>query len=309
MGVPLCNVKVSKNIKDNCFHLPVGYSFANGQIEIMKYAVYSSCTAAGRSELKKMAEDAVSAAAGLIQMTYGFSNVSMDAKIKSARMDQFPVPFLCSRNILSPLCEIKFKNLPVYFLEDNLMHHLCDKSSIAVNSGVSSRGAYDCVILACFIESMGYDVKESFNKLITNRMSSRLLNQLILDSYESSKEDIDSFMMMAYAFSDIRGLGINRDSSMSFKQASFTAPSFWIFGLIEKMLAPVRGVRDNIAQKWAPISNEIWERIDIRRKEMGLPYAPMEVMLRVQSEPFSSESDSETLQSRLEEARLWKIKK
>ncbi len=308
LGVPLTKVKVSNDFNDSCFHLPIGSSFSNGQIELMKYAIYNSCNAAGRRDLVKSAEEAVAAASGVIQMIYGFSGVAKNQDVKSVRLDQFPVPFLCARNIVSPLCEIKFCNMPILFVNDNLTHNKCVDEVAHVNANIFSKGALDCMVLACFIEMSGHDVKDCFVKLITNRMGLRLLNQLLADCYESDQNECDNFMMMAYSFADIRtGFDIKSNDLSHVKHSSFTAPSFWIFGLIEKMLAPVRGVRDNIAQKWAPISNEIWERIDSRRKEMGLPHAPMEVMLRVQSEPFSSENDSETLQSRLEDVRLWKI--
>lgn len=308
MGVPMSNIKINRNGQEGALAVGDKFSFGGLQVELLQSAVLSSCAAAGRKGMETKANEALAASAGILQMVYGMSGISEMDESPSLRIDQFPGAFMIARHILSPICEIPFSNFQIKILSNQIIHDSTSKNIAYINGGMITAGARDCAILACMMEMSGKDKKDCFVKLLTNRNSVRLLRSLLGEIYESQNDQF-AFMALAHAYADITDGGEKSMLLENFnKTSSFTAPSFWIFGLIEKMLAPVRGVRDNIAEKWAPIAHEVWDRIDERRKQMGLPHAPMEVMLRVQAEPFSDESSPKVLQSKLEEFRLWKIK-
>lgn len=308
LGVPVSRVEISKDGQDGSLAMGDNSTLHGVQIEMLNSCVLKSCRSAGRTGLDSKASDALAAAIGIIQLTYGMSSTSEHESSPSLRIDQFPGAFLIAKNILCPVCEFPFFNMPVKIVYNSLVHDAIENDHACINGGMLVHGAIDCALLACLIRHYNGNVKASFTKMLTNRQSSRLLKSIMSEVYESDS-DIDSFMSLAIAYADIAGMKEEISNSYKMKKtSSFSAPSFWIFGLIEKMLAPVRGVRDNIAEKWAPISHEVWDRIDERRKEMGLPHAPMEVMLRVQAAPFSDENSSKTLQSKLEDNRSWKIK-
>lgn len=308
MGVPLNDVKISKDGRDGSLAVGEKVSLGGLQIEMLQSVVMASCRSAGRNSLDMQASESISAGVGILQMVYGMSGLEGFDKSPLLRMDQFPGAFMIAKNILCPICEMPFFNIQVILEANSILHEKVESDVAHINSGILTAGGRDCALLACMISANGKNIQECFVKMLTNRSSFRLLRSSIAEIYDN-EEDIFAFITMAYAYADI-SIHNHQDYLPSFmeKTASFTAPSFWIFGLIEKMLAPVRGVRDNIAAKWAPISHEVWDRIDERRKQLGLPHAPMEVMLRVQAAPFSQESSSKTLQSKLEDARLWKLK-
>jgi len=310
IGVPLNNIKVSYDGIDGSIIVPHESSFGGTQIAILQSAILSSCRSAGRSGIDSQASGALAACAGIVQIAYGMAGIAPFEGSPFMMLDQLPMAFMCAKNFVCPVCELTFINFPIRFVNEPLSHHFVKDNTAFINSGIITDGGRDCVALACLIDLNGKNVRDCFVKLLSNRNSVRLFRVCIDEVYGNDSANAEAFMVMAHAFADMN-YGIMSDAKIGqqAKTASFTPPSFWIFGLIEKMLAPVRGVRDNIAGKWAPISSEIWDRIDERRKKMGLPHAPMEVMLRVQAEPFTDENDAKILQSKLEDARLWKIKK
>jgi hypothetical protein len=308
LGVPVSNITVSKKGCGGDIELD-NESFIHNQALIIKNAIRISANSAGRTVDESVISGIISSLIGIMQMTYGMYGGKQGQEKVAIRLDQLPGSFIIANNIACPICELKLINYDI-MLDHTLFSPFCIKSNtVVINSQISNMGAYDCIALACLCIKNGKNPKDIFSQMLSSRMFKRILTSSLNNIYNDSEVDINAFLLMAHAFADMPRGSIDWNQQEIGKQASFTAPSFWIFGLIEKMLAPVRGVRDNIAEKWAPISHEVWDRIDERRKVMGLPHAPMELMLRVQSEPFSQNGEDKLLQSRLEESRLWKIKK
>ena len=83
------------------------------------------------------------------------------------------------------------------------------------------------------------------------------------------------------------------------------ASSFWLFGLIEKMLAPSRHVDARIKEQWAPVVDSLYASIDKERRRAGLTGAPLEFMLRVQSGGAPHDASTGIVQSMLEDSRSW----
>lgn len=308
LGVPLSNISISNRGMGGDIEIDANDSFINNQALIIKKSLYASSRSAGRNFNDSLISDIVASLIGIMQITYGMSGAENSINDSNVKLDQLAGAFIFANNIFCPSGELKLINYDINFKSDCVMPFLIKNDAVKINSQISNAGAYDCIALACLCTKNGKNPKDIFSSVLSSRICKRLLISSINDVYNESESDVNAFFLMAHAFADMPRENLQSYYSMN-KKASFTAPSFWIFGLIEKMLAPVRGVRDNIAEKWAPISQEVWDRIDDKRKSLGLPHAPMELMLRVQSEPFSQSGEDKLLQSRLEESRLWKIKK
>lgn len=303
LGIPVSNFVLDFSKLEN------EKMFINKQAFTLKEAIYNSARSAGRKINENEMGAVLSSLIGIMEMAYGFYDNAESEENINVNFDQFVGAFTLSRNVITPLCEIELINFPVCIKNNMSIPYYASEKEKFINIQISNRGTMDCIAIALLCNENKIDEKVIFSKIISSRIGRRMLVSSLKEIYGSNENDINGFLIMAHSFADINNL----DAFSKFKNeinkfSSFTAPSFWIFGLIEKMLAPVRGVRDNISEKWAPISAEIWDRIDERRKKMGLPHAPMELMLRVQAEPFSQENDNSVLQSKLEESRLWKIK-
>ena len=308
LGVPLSNMSISKKGHGGDIEIDENNSFINNQAFIINKSLHISSRSAGRKLDESVISNMAASLIGIMQMTYGMSGDKNSIEEVSIKLDQLAGAFIFSNNIFCPSGELKLINYNIDFKSDSMVPFFVKSDAVMINSQISNAGAYDCIAIACLCIKNGKSPKSVFSHILSSRISKRLLMSSINDIYKGSESDVNAFFLMAHAFADMPKENFQSYSLMS-KKASFTAPSLWIFVLIEKMLAPVRGLRANIAEKWAPISQEVWDRIDERRKSLGLPHAPMELMLRVQSEPFSQNGEDKLLQSRLEESRLWKIKK
>jgi hypothetical protein len=132
----------------------------------------------------------------------------------------------------------------------------------------------------------------------------RMLYPFAVSFFNDDMVKADAFIGLLQMYSDtIAGKHWLNSTTSSIKTArmNLNDGNFWIYGLIEKMLAPARGPDFNITKKWAPITNAIWENIESARKESGLSGASLEFMLRVKD--HGSSDDTMVIQKLIEEMR------
>lgn len=80
--------------------------------------------------------------------------------------------------------------------------------------------------------------------------------------------------------------------------------NWWYIGLIEKMLTPARGPDWNPYFSLKPLTEELWEKVEIEKKRRGLSELPMELLLRVQSDEYEQKPNL-IIQGLLEDSRVW----
>lgn len=142
-------------------------------------------------------------------------------------------------------------------------------------------------------------IKDSLNSPDVMRM----LYPFAISYFNDDMVKTDAFIGLLQMYSDTIAGKNWVDSAVSpIKTARMnTDGNFWIYGLIEKMLAPARGPDFSVTKKWAPITNMIWENIETARKKSGLSGASLEFMLRVKD--HGSSDDSIVIQKMIEELR------
>lgn len=135
----------------------------------------------------------------------------------------------------------------------------------------------------------------------------RYLSTFLGDTYGGASPTLFLFLLCSMNGLDVENFGsdIFAISGSSQVKTAQQASSFWLFGLIEKMLAPSRHVDAKIKEQWAPVVDALYASIDKERRRKGLTGAPLEFMLRVQSGGAPHDAASGVVQSMLEDSRTW----
>jgi len=143
--------------------------------------------------------------------------------------------------------------------------------------------------------------------LVKDASFRRYLSSFLGDVYGGASSSLFLFLLCSMNGLDVESFGsdVFAISGGSQTKTAQQASSFWLFGLIEKMLAPARHVDAKIRENWAPVVDALYASIDRERRRKGMTGAPLEFMLRVQSGGSPHGASSEIVQSMLEDSRSW----
>jgi len=252
------------------------------------------------------------------------------------KMDQFPHAFIPLCDLILPEINIPYDNYRVvvspdlkfdvcrpYFESEGLSKEVCksdDFPIIFLNSYVKDPVFYTTFLIDCYLSCYFKDEDKSLRKmkgLLSDLDFIDILNSFYGNIWE--EQDLSKFFFMMgivfelpYSISDV----FNSYHSGQEKTAQWgpvdtssrgsqsVDSSFWQYGLIEKMLGPVRGYDFTIKEVWQPIVNKLLAMIEEKRKKSGLERAPVEFMLRVKDGDVNCEKPR-LLQDMLSEMRVW----
>lgn len=223
-----------------------------------------------------------------------FDNSQFDippAKVSDAN---FPFSFISCKNIIYPYFNISKNNCEITCDPDSYVDFLMENNVGYFGIKNLKIEFRDAFIMMCLDEKYKKDnndadgfIYRSFNNVDVMRM----LFPFAVEYFNKDVEKADYFFSLIHMYSNsIASEKWINERFPKNKTARFvTDGNFWIYGLIEKMLAPSRGPDYTITRKWAPITNELWSTIDSARKKSGLSGANLEFMLSVKDHGVSSD--------------------
>ena len=183
---------------------------------------------------------------------------------------------------------------------------------IFVNLDIENVACRNAFLLKEAIRAHGLDPeKVIFDLLTKSEMKNKLLGAAKIVFVET--DIINNFVALLASM-----IGYNETESMMvmeknskwnskiglYSQAQYNASTWWLLGLIEKMLGPARQPDWTAYQNMKPFTDELWEKVEKVKKERGLDPLPMEALLRVQSEDFKQKPNL-IIQGLLADNRVW----
>lgn len=235
-----------------------------------------------------------------------FNNSQFNIPNANTNGQNFPYYVISTKNIIFPYYNIDHLDLNIYCQSDSCHDFSFNENELSIgikNLKTEFRDAF-ILILSDYVfrnqkkNSSGF-IKEALNSPDIMRM----LYPFTVSYFNDDMIKSDAFIGLLQMYSDTVAGKHWFDSTVSpIKTARMNMDgNFWIYGLIEKMLAPARGPDFSVTKKWAPITNMIWENIESARKQSGLSGASLEFMLRVKD--HGSSDDSIVIQKMIEELR------
>jgi|LauGreDrversion4_2_1035121.scaffolds.fasta_scaffold01463_3 hypothetical protein len=246
-------------------------------------------------------------ASGLCDIYYTYNNSISDSSISG---NHFPLFYILTKNIIYPYMDLgndylALKN--INSIGDGKFDYAISKDSqisLSLN-GVKEEfrdiSLFKCIDVLHSINSV--NGKNILFNFVSNTEMMRMAYPVILAFYNNDSVKVDAFLGGLQMCSDsIYGRKWVQEKTDLQKTAKYEFDgNFWIYGLIEKMLAPARGSDFSIKQKWAPIANAFWQDIDMARKKAGISGASLEFMLRVKDP--ESRGRPEVVQRMIEDLR------
>ena len=218
----------------------------------------------------------------------------------------FPFHFIASKNIIYPYFNISAQDHKIECKTDGVHDFALTDSGISFG-----------------LKNLKYEFRDAFIMMAVDSIEKRQSNNEVGYIYKSVNNPDVMRMLFGFAtpyfnddaskadlFFGILQMYCDSMASRPWFESRFpeikTARSdmdgnFWIYGLIEKMLAPARGPDFTVTKKWAPITNEVWMNIEEARRKAGLTGASLEFMLQVKD--HGSSEDGKSIQSLIEEMR------
>ena len=214
-----------------------------------------------------------------------------------------PIAFVIIRDGVCPILGLPFDDLQIMTAEmsgDVSCHDGCLLISNEINDPI--------VEAALIVDQYIRRVDPRLVAIIVKDAAFRkYLVSFLGDVYGGTSASLFLFLLCSMNGLDTESFGsdVFPLSSGAQIKVSQQASSFWLFGLIEKMLAPSRHVDARIKEQWAPVVDSLYASIDKERRRAGLTGAPLEFMLRVQSGAFPHDASTGIVQSMLEDSRSW----
>ena len=209
-----------------------------------------------------------------------------DVKVTSSN---FPLFFILSKNIINPYFDINCKSaidFPVTCTCSNDFDFAIEGSDVCIGINGIKEEYRDLLIFYCLDNCDSLKCgknKEIISSFVSSTDVMRMVYPVLESYFNNDEHKIDSFLGFLKISSDMpSGRVWVQEKTNLVKTAKYALDgNFWIYGLIEKMLAPARGSDFSIKQKWAPIANQFWLDMEKARKDAGLSGASLECMLRV----------------------------
>lgn len=255
-----------------------------------------------------------------------FSSVPQE-DVLTMRLNQFPFVWLLLKNIVCPVKGLQIQNTRViagrsakvdaacYLTQTDLRDSSLPSEAfpfIFVNLDVGSEAVRSAHLLVEGIRAMtdGQGLGEPEDILRGIFSDFLLKDKLVLFAKTVFTDDKDERAFFASLAILCRSeemesvaMGESRQSSLKEAQSSGNGP-WWFMGLTEKMLEPARSSDWTVTEMWKPVTEELWTKVETERRKRGLDEVPFELLLRIQSKDFKTDS-SKTLQELLSDDRVW----
>ena len=218
------------------------------------------------------------------------------------------------KDVICPAYQVRINNLPIIYFGSSVLDvsefiEIPDKEKfIYLNKDVEYVPIRDAFTLLSAIKGHGMDAIEVIRDIINSALNEKIESVLKL-AYNDDKR-INDFRMLLMTLAGIENKieSIIVDNSKKVeKTAQFTenvSNSWWYFGLVEKMLEPVRGSDWSTYEVLMPWFKEIENKIDDARKVAGRNGLTYESLLRVTSGENRKE-DIKLIEVNLASDRIW----
>lgn len=231
-------------------------------------------------------------------MSYG------DEKFSFNKLNNLPVIWVLIRDIICPAfkrcpnnIDILIQNTP-YIDGAKYFADLKDQPVIVLNSTVKNPNYQLGFLLIESIIAQNLNPNEVIYKLIYEaELKDRFMGFLELTHLDES--EISDFVSLISSL-----VKINPPQESQIKVAQSIGQTWWYIGLIEKMLEPSRGSDWSIYFETKNDHQELWNKIEDRKKKLGLNQLPFEELLRLQSEDFKTDP-TQSIQGLLSDVRVW----
>jgi hypothetical protein len=235
-----------------------------------------------------------------------FDNSEYNIPQNTCNDANFPFYFIASKNIIFPYFNIELKKRTIicdpqsfydYIVEDNKLYFGFK------NLKIEFRDAFVMMGIDDFYRTCSNDGADFLGRSLNNSDVMRMLFGFSLPYFNGDEYKADVFFGILHMYSDSpvsQNWIESRFSNIKTARSDMDG-NFWIYGLIEKMLAPARGPDFTIYKKWAPITQEVWSNIEDARKKAGLTGATLAFMLKVKD--HVEYDDNRTIQALIEDMR------
>lgn len=228
---------------------------------------------------------------------------------------QNPLIWLIMKDVICPAYQVKIKNIPIIYFGSSILDvsdfvEIDGKDPfIFLNKDVERIPIREAFLLLSAIKGHGMDSKEVARDILNSILKEKIVGILSL-SYNDDKM-VNDFMMLLSTLvgieNKIEKIIVGESMGKSTKIAQFTenvSNSWWYFGLVEKMLEPVRGSDWSTYEVLMPWFKEIENKIDAARKDAGRNGLTYESLLRVTSGENRKE-DIKLIEVNLASDRIW----
>lgn len=246
-------------------------------------------------------------ASGLCDIYFTYNNIINDSNISG---NHFPLFYILTKNVIYPYMDLNSEYLLLKDItsigEGKFDYSISKDNKISLGFNGVKEEFRDIALFKC-IDTLHSINSVSGKNILFNFVSNtelmRMAYPIILAFYNNDAYKVDAFLGGLQICSDsIYGRKWVEEKAGLQKTARYEFDgNFWIYGLIEKMLAPARGPDYSIKQKWAPIANSFWQDIDLARKKAGISGASLEFMLRVKDP--EAQGKPEVVQRMIEDLR------
>ena len=190
------------------------------------------------------------------------------------------------------------------------------EGTVFLNVGIEYKPCSDAALLVSSLEC--HDA--SPNDIVLQILTSNIFHQLngLCKLHYNSDADIEDFFDFLIMFSGAKAettkiiekdaTTFASDSKMMYKrtQGSLTRTDtpWWFYGLLERMLQPVRGSDWTTYERLEPYVKDVWDRVEKERQRRGLTGLSYEALLRVVGGDNEGE-EPQTLEALLGSNRVW----
>ena len=251
--------------------------------------------------------NALASSAGLSDIYFTNDLPLEDAEISGRH---FPLFFTLTKNIIFPYMDLNNDYAKLNKINaigsGKFDYSISDNENVYIGLSGVKEEYRDIALFECInkLHSINSSVDRNLLfEIMSNTDMMRMIYPVVLSFYNEDSLKTDAFLGALQMYSDsVSGRKWMQEKNNMEKVARYEFDgNFWIYGLIEKMLAPARGPDYSIKQKWAPIANAFWHDIESARQKAGISGASLEFMLRVK-DPENDRSP-EVIQRMIEEIR------
>jgi len=246
-----------------------------------------------------------------------------DEGFNATRLYQNSFVWLIIKNIICPIYNRRCVNQQVIAGPSPYVDiaRFCDKDAfdcenpkepfIFLNTGVKNEAVRNVFLLLAAIDSLGLSSYEVIIDLFNSDLSDKLIGIIKLANNDIDTENFIMLLLgvLGRSADDFPGLAETKNASQphNIKEAQSSSPAmWWYFGIIEKLLEPVRGSDWTVRKTLQPYAEAFWDKVEkFREKKLhkadGVPF---NALLEMKWEDHKTDA-TQTLQSLLGSERIW----
>ena len=232
-----------------------------------------------------------------------------------------PLVWAAYKDLICPLFNIEVCNVRLvtgeasaidvskYF--EDVQETPSDEPFIFVNESARSPVLKNAFVLLAAAEAHGLRTRDVFEKLLMSPLASQFVGLCKLAFVDDN--DADEFIalimkcldMASDDFPHVRLSSSNKVKKES-QMGSTSSPQWWLLGLPEKMLEPVRGSDWSTYEKLQPMQEAFWDEVKLieSKKKQG-EGLPMDLLLRLKDGEEDKTDATITIQNLLSKQRIW----